>query len=275
MTTRILAALLTLAPAILAQSAREPKFEVASIKSCKEDAAFGGRIGSIKTTPGRLIVTCTPLRMLIQQAYLVYASGRYRDFNFYDTPIEGAPGWTQTERYSIEATVASPQSEGMLKGPMLQALLEDRFHLKLHRETREVPDYELVVAKGGPKLKPFDGSCKPIEWTKVVLEPGDCHNEAGASGPNATRFWHAITIDDFMMAILDKQFVGRPVVNKTGIPGIFDIHLTFAPQQSSTAPDAGPSIFTAIQEQLGLRLVPARGSEEVLVVDHIEKPSEN
>jgi uncharacterized protein (TIGR03435 family) len=147
--------------------------------------------------------------------------------------------------------------------------------LAIHGETRDVPIFELVVAKSGPKLKPFDRSCTPIEWTKTVLDPGDCRNEGGASGSKVTRYWHAITIDEFTMAVLDKQFTGRAVVNKTGITGLFDIHLEFTPEQDSSTADAGPSIFTAVQEQLGLRLVPARGPEEIIVIDHVERPSEN
>jgi uncharacterized protein (TIGR03435 family) len=255
--------------------AQIPLFDVVSIKPCKVDVSGGVRVGGNKTSPGRLTMTCVPLRMLIQHAYLIYAEGRYKDFNWYDVPIEGAPGWTQSERYTIEATAPGLPSEGIMNGPMLQALLEDRFKLKIRRETREVPVYELVVAKGGPKLKPFDGSCTPVDWDKATLEPGDCRNEAGASGPNMTRFWHSITIDDFTMAVLDKQFTGRSVVNKTGIAGVFDIHLEFTPERDSAAADAGPSIFTAVQEQLGLRLVPARGPEEFLIIESVERPSEN
>jgi uncharacterized protein (TIGR03435 family) len=267
--------LLTVLAAVSLAGAAIPQFDVVSIKPCKVDLSGGVRAGNIKTSPGRLTVTCVPLRNLIQHAYLIYANGRYRDFNFYDVPIEGAPGWAQSERYTIEATTQALPSDGTMNGPMLQALLEDRFHLKIHRETREAPIYELTVAKGGPKLQPFDGSCTPVDWAEATLEPGDCRNVAGESGLNATRFWRAISIDDFTMAVLDKQFTGRAVVNKTGIAGVFDIHLEFTPEQNSAAADAGPSIFTAVQEQLGLKLVPARGQEEFLVIDSVERPSEN
>jgi bla regulator protein BlaR1 len=266
----------------LAQSAppATPKFEVVSVKPCKADTASPGRIGGlgIRATPGRLSADCVPLKILIQHAYLVYANGQYRDFNFYDVSFEGAPAWIQSERYTINAKAEASRSAGMMNGPMLQALLEDRFRLKMHRATREAPAYELVVAKGGPRLKPFDGSCTPVDWTKTPQPPPgpkDCRNVGGMSGPNATRYWRAISIDDFIAAVLDKQFVGRPVVNKTGITGVFDIHLTFTPEQSADAPDAGPSIFAALQEQLGLKLVPARGREDYLVIDHVERPSEN
>jgi uncharacterized protein (TIGR03435 family) len=232
----------------------------------------------MKASPGRLTVICTSVRIMLQSAWLIYANGHYRDFNFYDVPIEAAPDWSRTERYTIEASSAVPRSEEMMKGPMLQSLLEDRFRLRLHLETREVPIYELVVANGGHKLKAFDGACKPVDWAKPsqpLPGPGDCHNVAGVSGANSTRYWRAISIDDFTMAILDKQFVGRPVVNRTGITGLFDIHLEFTPEQNAERPDAGPSIFTALQQQLGLKLISARGPEEFIVIESVERPSEN
>ena len=161
---------------------------------------------------------------------------------------------------------------------MLQLLLEDRFHLRIHREYRDAPVYELVVAKEGPKLQMFDGSCTPVDETRIPLAPpapGDCRNNGGVSGTNITRYWRAISIDDLIASVLDKQSVGRPVINKTGIAGLFDIRLEFTPEQNSDEANAGPSIFTALQEQLGLKLIPARGLQEFLFIQHVEKPSEN
>ena len=153
-----------------------------------------------------------------------------------------------------------------MNGPMLRALLEDRFGLKIRRLTRPAAVFELVVAKGGHKLRPFDGSCIPGK---------DCRNSGGVSGPNITRYWRAISIDDFISSVLDRQFVGRPVVNKTGITGVFDIRFEFTPERNAAAPDAGPSIFTALSEQLGLRLVPARGFEDYLIIDRVTRPTAN
>ena len=274
------------APAIRAQasaqsaSAATPKFEVASIKPCKADIGAGVRVGNFKVSPGRLTVNCVNVLFMIQEAFLEYANGRYHHFPI-EVPIEGAPGWVQSDRYSIEAKAEDTASQEMMEGPMLQALLEDRFQVKVRRETREVPVYELTVAKGGPKLQPFDGSCTPVDWNKTPQDPpppkgpGDCRNVGGVSGTNLTRYWRGISIDNFILAILGKGITGRPVINKTGIAGVFDIHLEFTRDQNLDKADAGPSIFTALQEQLGLKLVPAKGPEEYLVIDHVERPSEN
>jgi len=161
---------------------------------------------------------------------------------------------------------------------MLQSLLEDRFQLKIRREIREVPVYVLTVAKSGPKLKssqegscptpnPAGGSCPGSVWaerkgTSVVVDQQD-------------------TPDGFSRML--SQRLGRPVIDKTGIKGMFDFHLEFAPDETTggTAPPdvatdpSGPSIFTAVQEQLGLKLESAKGPGEVLVIDRVERPSEN
>ena len=275
------------APAIRAQAPAQsaatatPKFEVASIKPCKADIGGGGvRVGNFKVSPGRLTVNCVNVLFMIREAFLEYANGRYHHLPI-EVPIEGAPGWVQSDRYSIEAKAEDTASQEMMEGPMLQALLEDRFQVKVRRETREVPVYELTVAKGGPKLQPFDGSCTPVDWNKTPQDPpppkgpGDCRNVGGVSGTNLTRYWRGISIDNFILAILGKGITGRPVINKTGIAGVFDIHLEFTRDQNLDKADAGPSIFTALQEQLGLKLVPAKGPEEYLVIDHVERPSEN
>jgi len=270
-------------PSLRAQAtAATPKFEVASVKPCKADTGSGVRTGNFNgSSPGRLIANCMPLKALIQQAYLIFANGRYQFVNFLAVPVEGAPDWVQSARYTIEAKAEGPQTEEMTKGPMLQALLEDRFQLKTHRETREVPVYELTVAKGGPKLQPFDGSCTPVDFAKTPQlptppkAPGECRNVFGTSGPNSTSYYRGISVDDFATHRLGVGTVGRPVINKTGITGRFDIHLEFTPDRNADKPDAGPSIFTALQEQLGLKLIPAKGPGEFLVIDHVERPSEN
>ena len=248
-------------------NAADPKFDLVSIKPCDADMVSGGRTGDFRPqSPGVLHIYCAPVRALIQRAYLQYANGSERDFNFYDVPIEKAPGWTASDRYTIEAKAAGPEPQGTMNGPMLRALLEERFGLQIHRETRPAAIFELVVAKGGHKLRPFDGSCTPGR---------DCRNLGGVSGPNITRYWRAITVDDFISSVLDKQFVGRPVVNKTGISGVFDVRLEFTPERNASSPDAGPSIFTALQRQLGLKLIPARGTEEHLVIDRVTRPTAN
>jgi uncharacterized protein (TIGR03435 family) len=193
---------------------------------------------------------------------------------------------------------------------MLQALLKDRFQLKTHLETREVPGYALTVAKGGPKLTPHqEGSCvdtglvKPLTTAPPQHTPGEMPAICGAnhSGkgtcPNVILDVPGVTLDYFARTFLGIAFWGRPIINKTGISGLFDIHLEFTPDASTpgppgmvrppvaTNPDGGPpaadslpegpSLSTALQQQLGLKLEPAKGPRELLVIDHVERPSGN
>ncbi len=176
---------------------------------------------------------------------------------------------------------------------MLQTLLEERFKLKVHWETKEVPVYALTVAKGGPKLQPFkEGSCIPLDFTQigVAQKPGQpCRNGMTRKGSNGIVDWRGISLDQFAKEVL-IGVVDRPVIDKTGIAGKFNFHLEFAPDNATPAflpggeldhgqvgpsDPVGPSIFSAIQEQLGLKLVPAKGPREFLVIDHVERPSGN
>lgn len=152
----------------------------------------------------------------------------------------------------MRAKPESPASEDQLK-LMLQTLLADRFRLVLHRETKQLPVYELIVAKGGPKLK--------------------------ESAEDASTFLHtdakSITAAKVAMPMFVKllsQQMGRSVLDKTGLSENYDFKLEWTPDEAN---GDGPSIFTAIQEQLGLKLEPSKGPVEVLVIDHAEKPSEN
>ena len=177
----------------------------------------------------------------------------------------------------------------MMTGPMLQALLEDRFRLKIHSETREIPIYELTVAKSGSKLKPFtEGSCTfrpPRDITKPLERPpalptgqNYCALLGTFQGPNMVVDAQGISISEFSFFL---EGSGRPVIDKTGIPGKFDFHLEYAPDedQRRRVSDAGeptaPSIFTAVQEQLGLKLESGKGHGDFFVIDHVERPSEN
>lgn len=166
----------------------------------------------------------------------------------------------------------------------MQALLEDRFNLKIHRETREVPAYALTVNKGGPKLKPFqEGSCTPLPLDLLLstfpppdLPPNDhyCRNRGATKGGIVVIDAQATSLDDFARIYLGD---GRPVINKTGIPGRFDFHIEFSPDDATPPgePPAGPTIFTALEQQLGLKLESTRGPGEFLVIDSIAKPSQN
>ncbi len=280
----------TAGPALHAQSpAATPKFEVASVRLCDDRNPRGTRGGN--ASPGRLSVACTTLGTLpdsfpgiLQQAYGLFANGRENPL--WSIPkIEGGPAWINSERYEINAKAESDASPEMMMGPMMHALLEDRFKLKLHRETREVPVYALTVAKGGPKLKPFrEGSCTPsYDNPRVPGQPPVCKARASSKGPNLLAIdRQGMTLDEFSGLVLTASAFGfkfdRPLVNKTGLAGRFDFHLEFAIDdvRAAASSDAvGPSIFTAVQQQLGLNLDPVKGPAEFLVIDHVERPSEN
>jgi uncharacterized protein (TIGR03435 family) len=232
---------------VLAQRPPE-KFEVASIKPSPPDSGTETR----RYPGGRFTASGVTLKALIQRAW-----------NVKSFQVTGGPAWVNSERYDVNAKAAL---EGNISGaqlmPMIQALLIERFHLKIHRETRELPIYSLVVWKSGPKLQPTTAAAGPT-WSKT---PGVLTGQK-------------ISMDMFATDLLEAE-LDRVVTDHTGIKGEFDVKLTWTPvdvndpNSASTAP-AGPSLFTAIQEQLGLKLESTRGPVEVLVIESAEKPSEN
>lgn len=278
------------------KSVPEPKFEVASIRPCEPAPdAPDRRGGGVGVSPGALHVTCMPLMFLIQDAYIRSANAMLRPVE--TVPISGGPSWIHSERYDIEAKAAGTPSGQIMEGPMMQALLEDRFKLKIHRETKEVPVYELTVAKGGFKLQPIEeGGCAAADNTKPAAlgaSPAEMLAAAakicgftlfrrpqGAGKPASAEF-RGLGLDELCAKLV--QLVDRPVINETGIAGLFDFHVDFAPDEATPRftpapgdePSGGPSIFTAFLEQLGLKLEPAKGPGEFLIIDSVEKPSEN
>jgi uncharacterized protein (TIGR03435 family) len=246
------------APCIRPQSpGTRSEFEVASIKP----NASGDPGRYIRPSAGRLSVTNMAVKDLLTYAFQV------RDFQ-----ISGGPGWINSDHYDIEAKTdrnASPeQTRAMLKG-----LLEDRFKLKVHRETKELPIYALTMGKNGLKIQPAkEGSCSdfdPAKQAALNRKPSDFCGYVGMRGGSLDATKQSIPD----LATTLSFVLGRTVVDETGLKEAFDIHLEFAP---NNAPDSdSPSIFTAVQEQLGLRLESAKGPVEVIVVDQVERPSEN
>ena len=228
-------------------------FEVASIKPSGPGAAAGPRY----SLRGRVFVSVNAsLRDLIKFAYGVHAS-----------QIIGAPAWIESDRYDIEAV---PDGEGMPNDrqmkAMLRNLLADRFQLVFHREQREVPAFVIVPGTGKPRLTPTRAD--PGSMPVAAIGPG------GFTGVNAT-------IDDFAAA-MQGVAMDRPVVDETGLAGRWDFTLEWTPDPSQfggTALPVGrerdrpPALFTAIQEQLGLKMESRRTAVGVLVVDRVEKPS--
>jgi uncharacterized protein (TIGR03435 family) len=289
------------APAIRAQSsAGTLKFEVASIKPCGKDMGPSKQKGNAPArasiSPGTLNTGCDILANasagppvgLIQRAYGRLGIGRVSLGSA--PPVTGGPAWIYSDFYSINAKAEGNANEALMAGPMLQGLLQDRFKLQLHRASKEIPVYALTVAKSGSKLLPFkEGSCIAVDFTKPPIPPpppGQKNCDAlvgGRRGSNTRLEAQAITLDYFSKLL--SLVLDRPVIDKTGISGKFDFHLSYLVDQTTPGvllPDLGPSddtpaasIFTVLQEQLGLKLEPAKGNREFLVIDHIERPTEN
>jgi uncharacterized protein (TIGR03435 family) len=271
-----------------------PAFDVASIKLNTQCDTGGGSGGM--STPGRIAIECADLRDLILTAYGIYGNGADATSGSFRMQVVGGPEWMDSARYNIVAKPAGNPLRSEMYGPMLQSLLEDRFRLTVHRETKEGPVYLLTLAKNGPKLHATKaGTCviadinHPPE-TGNALKPVCGKPKINASGPVAT-----VDIPGATIANLCSQLgmvIDRVVIDRTGMAGQFDIRLevasadlqpkyvagrTIEQQSQLTADDqnAGPLISTALQQQLGLKLETGRGPVQVIVVDHIERPTNN
>jgi uncharacterized protein (TIGR03435 family) len=276
-----------------------PKFEVASIKHC----AAGGRGGVFgPPSPGRITVNCSSVTRLIQQSYITFANGRMNLLPVKTVPMEKSPAWIDSDLYTIEAKAESipghaAPGQGMMLGPMMQALLEDRFRVRVHREVKQVPVYELSPGKGVLSLpKATEGGCVVQDLDQPFVPPGPVQALRLFCGmPLMMKDGFDLrgaTMEQFCTALSGR--VDKRVIDKTGISGTFDIHLDWSngDQPSGLAPPPGPpppgvppaagpdpgevtaNIQTALQK-LGLKLVPALGPADFLVIDHIERPSEN
>lgn len=226
-------------------------FEVASIKPSKNTT--NGNFFEIPPGGQRFSATNATLKLLILTAY---------DVSF--RQISGGPGWMSSEGYDVEAKAERPVNREQLR-LMLQSLLADRFSLKLHKETKELPVYVLTPENDYAHLRE----------NKSAGEP---HAKRGSSGQ--------MVFEDVSMSQLASFLslrMGRDVLDKTGLTGNFDFELTWTPDQparggADTAPPPdpnGPSIFTALREQLGLKLTATKSPGVVLTVDNAEKPSAN
>ena len=168
-------------------------------------------------SPGRLNLPCLTVKGLIQMAHDQYATGKSKVGR--PVPIEGGPAWINSARYTIVAKAEDAQSDGMMMGPMLQALLADRFRLKIHRKTAEVAVYLLTVAKGGPKLEPFkEGTCTPRDLSQFPappLGPVSCRFFLNVNGPHLSWVIQGATVAEFCKIVLPRM--DRPVIDKSGI----------------------------------------------------------
>jgi uncharacterized protein (TIGR03435 family) len=223
-------------------------FDVASVKA----TGPGARGGMVRQMPGgqRYLASNVPLRLIMTVAYSVT-----------DRQIAGGPSWVGTDPWDLDAKCEKPHNPDELHD-MLARLLEERFQLKIRHEKKELPVYELVIDKA-PKLTkhdPADLDHPPMGGTIDGLE-----------GTNVTMNYFAFTL---------SRNLDRNVIDKTGLTARYDLKLNFA-REGLKRPDGtpieqdGPTIFTALKEQLGLKLVPAKGPVDFLVIEHAEKPIDN
>ena len=262
-----------------------PVFEVALIKPDKP-AGMGRRVMfGMRWSPDGLTTTGTTLQALIRLAYRVQEPSQ----------IIGGPSWIKTERYDIQAKVdesvadelgkLTPEQGKPVREHMLQALLADRFKLTVHHETKELPVYALVIAKNGLKIR----ETKPDENYSNGIKGEDGH----ALGKSSIDFGRGrlrgqgVPIAGLVQLLSQQpELEGRVVLDRTELTGEYDFTLQWAPENlmlngtrppdNAALPDSsGPSLFTALQEQLGLKLESTKGPVDALVIDHVEHPSEN
>lgn len=268
--------LLALTHGALAQTA---KFEVVTVKPAAPDA----RRTFVEFAPGgRINLTNMTLKGMIGFAWDV------QPFQ-----ISGGPPWLDSVRYDVTAKPEGSAKPGELP-VMVQALLADRFQLAVHRGTQELPIYALVLARKDGKLGPGltvskEGSCTPFDPSKPPgrPQPGSApRRTCGNSSVNPSRV-AAVGVPIARLLPMLEMVLGRTTVDKTGLTGNFDISMEWAPDETQAMqwpPDvprppqsdvAGPSLFSAIQEQLGLKLESAKSPVEVVVIDHAERASDN
>jgi len=240
--------------------AQEPQraltFDVTSVKP----NTSGEQGGSSKAQPGRYVGVNVTLRRVIGLAY---------------RPVQeftGGPNWINTDRFDIEGRVeGTPTRDQMLE--MLRSLLSDRFRLAVHRESREMPAYALTVARGDGKL---GADLRPVAPCPPPAAPpvASARNCGGFTVGNGSIRGTGVTMTQ-LAAELPSATEGRHVIDRTGLGGTFDVNLTWNADALSPTATTGSaaSVFAAIQEQLGLRLVPITTPIEVIVIDRAERPA--
>jgi uncharacterized protein (TIGR03435 family) len=254
-----------------------PRFEVASVKLnttatiplSAAHLAFLRGAGAGNSRDGRFRavgdLAAMPVSVLIQIAY-----------NLKDLQLDGGPSWVRSDRYEVDARAEGSATFEQMR-PMLQSLLAERFKLTLRRETRQLPVYDLLPDRGGLKIMSMkEGSCLPADQAIPFGPLNTCGGLRRQFAPER-HVLEAIGIPMTKLAELLSDDVGRVVIDKTGFTNLFSFRLEFAPVALQVAPadSSVPPVFGALQEQLGLRLEPARAPVEVLVIDRVERPSAN
>lgn len=244
------------------------QFDVVSVKMHSPE----NRDSRMQLLPDGVRLSNLPLQDLIVQAYGLVLSDQ----------LIGLPNWATSERCDIEAKVASGDVAAFKKLTLDQVrsmgrpILTGRFKFASHEEKRVLPQYALVVAKGGDKLQRSTLSSEDRDARTGLIGMGHASNSNGAGMNELTA--HGVTMGR-LASVLSQQGLGRVVLDNTGLTGRYDFKLTWASDSVAADPNStdtsGPSILTAVSEQLGLKLEPQKGPVPVLVVDHIEAPSAN
>jgi uncharacterized protein (TIGR03435 family) len=238
-----LVAVLPLQPGVSAQQ----QFDAVSIKQ----NTSGARERSFRANPGQIVAVNVPVRLIIQNA-----------FNMSDFEISGGPEWIASERYDLTARSSkNPIAPDDLR-EMLRATLADRFKLRARVVVQEQPIYALILARPGTlgeRLRRVTGPCDPAQPQRVC----------GFNFNGSRLASNAVSIPRLAQEL--RGIVERHVEDRTGLHGLYEVLVEWSPDQQND----GPSLFTALQEQLGLRLEPQRGPVEVLQIDSIERPAEN
>jgi uncharacterized protein (TIGR03435 family) len=266
---------------LFAQRGDSGRFEAASVKINKTEVPLRFIIGPAN----RVYATRVDLRQVIWNAYGVDR-----------LQVVGGPDWMETARFDIDAVAPMGTTERSALLTMLQRLLEDRFALKIRRERRELPAYELIVAdrsgKAANGLKRSSVDCAalaakapppargPRLLTAEEMQGAFCGTrfEGGPGNPELTMNYGARTLAQIAVSL--RPYAGRMVIDRTDLKGSFDAKLTFVedplnPAGSPNQAAASPSLFRALEEQLGLKLVSTRSPIEVLVIEHVQMPTEN
>lgn len=225
--------------AALAVTAQASSFEVASVKPVIPPA--GPHVVSLNVNHGKLNIEAAELRQIVG---LAFAIQRVR--------VLGGPSWADSDQFDIVAKAESPDATRDEVRSMLQTLLAERFHMAVHRETKQLPAYTLLLAKGGSKLK--------------QASPDSKSGMTDSSGPNGEQRMVFVSTPVRVLVNLLANALGSPVVDRTGLDGLYDYTLEW--------PDAGSSLFTSV-DQLGLKLEAKKEPVEVLVIDRAEHPSAN
>jgi uncharacterized protein (TIGR03435 family) len=266
-----------------------PEVEVVSIK-LNRNCPAAGLVPVL--SPGRAQVPCITAQSLIRLAYGTFTgselSPRVPD-------VVGGPEWINNDFYQVAGTTTAPVPPAQMLGAMARPVLENRFKLKVHLEPREASVYFLTAAGPNTNLPlTKEGDCVPMDifaelmGKRSVTGPATCGTGRGTPRGSVMAFdWTGVTMEEFAGRLL-STYVDRPVIDRTGLAGRYNLHMEFAPHvgqriavlngQAVTLPEAdnlGDSVFNVLQKQLGLKLTPGKAPLDVIVVDSIERPSEN